>query len=182
MLVQKPTSISKLKPRRPTVTSLWRSYHRNKKQLEKAVHIITETNIRKEFRHTTMSVSKEDSVKVGLKDGRMHSVNSDDRARRGRCSTRAELLVLCSVTVVIWLLLLLPIIIYSQIPVVSCQHTSLCMHLCNLVSRPFFCDKYMYHKRVWARDSVESVVHTWYKPPLYSHESTVCVWVTGMPG
>jgi hypothetical protein len=72
-------------------------------------------------RHLTMSDSKENSVKVGLKDGRMHSV-SDDRARGGRCSIRAELLILCAVTVLIWLLLLLPIIIYSQIPVVSIQN------------------------------------------------------------
>ena len=66
-----------------------------------------------------MSVSKEESVKIGLKDGRVYSVGSDDRALSGRCSTRVELLVLCAVTMVIWGLLLLPIIIYSQIPVVS---------------------------------------------------------------
>ena len=66
-----------------------------------------------------MSVSKEDSVKVGLKDGKVHSV-ADDRVLSGRRgSTRMELLVLCAVTMVIWGLLLLPIIIYSQIPLVS---------------------------------------------------------------
>ena len=79
-----------------------------------------------------MSVSKEDSVKVGLKDGRMHSI-SDDRAS-GRCSTRVELLVLCAVTMLIWLLLLLPIIIYSQIPVVSCQHAIIIMMHAERVS------------------------------------------------
>lgn len=73
-----------------------------------------------------MSVSKEDSVKVELKhkDGRLYSVDSDDsaRSRSGCCSTRAELVILCAVTMLIWLLLLLPIIIYSQIPVVSFQN------------------------------------------------------------
>ena len=66
-----------------------------------------------------MSVNKEDSVKIGLKDGRMHSISDDRASGRRHCSTRVELLVLCAVIALIWLLLLLPIIIYSQIPVVS---------------------------------------------------------------